>query len=114
MNKKDTYSWKEALEVIAKHMRSLAKDELKKSDGDGGAPFEVGQKVKHKPTKTEGWGKIPGIMAKLKGEVVEHQGKDEHGHKYKVKWTDESGKVNHDDNVYHHQVDADGPAKEPK
>jgi hypothetical protein len=114
MNNKEKFSLKEALEVIAKHMQSLVKDELKKAESDNSGPFEVGQKVKHKPTTTKGWGKIPEMMAKRKGEVVEHQGKDEHGHKYKIKWTDESGKVDHDEHVYHHQIDAEGSAKEPK
>jgi hypothetical protein len=34
MNNKEKFTLKEALEVIAKHMQSLVKDELKKAEAD--------------------------------------------------------------------------------
>ena len=43
MKNKDKFTLKEAFEVIAKHMQSLVKDELKKAETD--------KKVEEKPTE---------------------------------------------------------------
>lgn len=105
MKNKDKFTLKEAFEVIAKHMQSLVKDELKKSEPtkESEPAFKVGQSVKHKiPADTTGWGKIPEKMAAQKGVVTEHEGPSEHGHRYKVKWTHPDGKIEHDSSLQHH------------